>query len=1745
MLKHVEKIASLILVMALLVGIFHIGIPTAEDDVAVSNASLSGESSCNNKIDSTDFTSQDESIQQQLNEDVIYGISSNNQNAENLTSTNLNYIDEPKSDSQQIQEINPLNSRKDESFVEHNEVLVKTLDKSLLKKEKTRHLFGDWYLITCEDAAETKEKTEYFQSLSAVEKAEQNRECVLTDADEEVPNEDLNYGNDLIGAVAGKNAIIEKYGTISDAPQVVVGIIDSGIDEAHPMFKNRLLPKNKGVKYNFIYGEDIQSVYDDTGHGTHVAGIIVGATAENVKLRSYKIFKEGDDAGTAGIAEAIHTAVDDGVDVINMSLASYYRSVIIEEALKKAYDAGVVVCVSAGNDSNLSDAYVLTESQYTLSFTSINQSSNFSNFSSFGYNVDFCAPGEGIISAEAGGETTEKSGTSMAAPFGSACCATILSLQSDCSFETVATTLKNNAVDLGDSGWDMKYGHGLVNLNNIEIIPAAQMPKLSQESGYYPEGLQLVLSHANSFADIRYSTDGSFPTSDSLKYTKPLNLQSSVYLNIVAFEEGLTESWPVIKRYATDNGVIEQDFYSRRPGAINQYIGMTPSFYIPESLFGVPITFLEDDVLRKNSFVEKVYISNRIEEITSESLLGCNAKYFYIGDLVKNIDPYSLPCKPDIEVEVSEKNKNFKIIGNALYHMKNGKPHALVKYLFKAEARQVTVPDTVKYIYYGAFEQRTFPETETKLKTIYLGAGVEKLNLSLAIDNEMTFVDFDRANVIVSEDNPYFCSENGILFNKEKSVLYYRCRSAPGERVVLPDTVREIDNWAFRNNTMKEIVLNHGLKTIGQNAFIYCDNVSSITIPSTVTLLEQEALYINNDKPDVYFLGDAPRANEESETYNNTLLSDNIYIHKDAEGFDKECWDDYRDIIKVVDNLDYSKGYIEHPVENGTLKFCEASGTINGYTGNIETVEIPDEINGVPVVSVGFEAFCNCDTLKNIVFGKNLKEIERRAFLDCDNLENVVIPGNIKRIRRWAFSNAGIKTLEIQEGTEILEDYTFADLTRLEYYGVKLADSIKEIGRTVFAGEIMKEFYLPKLPESLVLAKRGAFVTAKFKDDTVLMPKNLEYTDSFVFAMDGPYSRGNITVVVPEGVPVFSRSIEAKQCTFVYQGDVYDEMATFGVFAEYKHLVSKDAKVNESLSPFCEAIEREDIADYFPGHVHEFNEEYAHNGDNHYGYDGTETSGMCTKPGCNETSTREAEHKYSAIILDGYVNIADDYDGTSKADFYKVCELCGVIGKEVFKSNLTFVYEPCVHRYSEFEITAEPNCSVTGAKCRNCQICSAVDWVILEKDPDRHNGDTVLLNFEPSSCISYGYTGDLCCADCGFVLEKGTVVKDFLKHSYTEWKTKRPATCTTKGLKQRSCWNCGHTETVETAIFKGNHQGGQKTLPEIPPTCGKDGMTQRTVCGGCGEVFYGGDLIEKNEEHNFVYVASKGVKKATPYEDGYYYTHCNVCGISSGEKYKINKVSDVKIHYIEYTGNTPKYLIAVWQGDYVIHKTYYTVEFGSNKIGATQLKITLGRMHTGTILKNVTITPPKVKGVKTTAGQGSVTVKWKKNNHCDGYRITLVKGKTTKKIIVKGKSTLKKTIYDLKKGTYKVTVDAYKTVKGKRVYTSRADESKVKISKSAPKPPTKVKSFKCTAGKGLLKLSWKKVKDADGYQVYITKRNYKKSFYVKGAGNLKKTVKGLKKGTYTIKVRAYKKVEGRTIYGKYSATVKKKIKSYK
>jgi minor extracellular serine protease Vpr len=134
---------------------------------------------------------------------------------------------------------------------------------------------------------------------------------------------------------------------------VKIAVIDTGVDFNHP----DLLgwgPDGKVIGgYNFVQEGEVPM--DHNGHGTQVAGVIaadgvVKGMAPKAKILAYKVSEDGDAVSSDLIIKAIEKAIDDGADIINISLGVNKTNAEIDEAVTKALDKEIFVVTAAGND---------------------------------------------------------------------------------------------------------------------------------------------------------------------------------------------------------------------------------------------------------------------------------------------------------------------------------------------------------------------------------------------------------------------------------------------------------------------------------------------------------------------------------------------------------------------------------------------------------------------------------------------------------------------------------------------------------------------------------------------------------------------------------------------------------------------------------------------------------------------------------------------------------------------------------------------------------------------------------------------------------------------------------------------------------------------------------------------------------------------------------------------------------------------------------------------------------------------------------------------------------------------------------------------------------------------------------------------------------------------------------------------------------------------------------------------------
>ncbi|MBA2874563.1 S8 family serine peptidase [Thermaerobacillus caldiproteolyticus] len=313
---------------------------------------------------------------------------------------------------------------------------------------------------------------------------------------------------------------IDKALQLAGKHSVTVAVIDTGLDMKHPDLKAQLLPSynaanpaNPGVK-------DL--------HGTHVAGII-GATANNgvgahginpnVKILPIDVFNGGAGASDYVIAQGILYAIEKGAKVINMSLGGYFNSPILEDAVKKAIDAGVTVVAAAGNDAT--DMYSIPASyEGVISVGATDSKNHLANFSNYGPSVDIVAPGVDVYSTvydpTKGASFAELSGTSMASPVVAGVASLILSKYPNLKPYEVEAILERTATDLGEKGYDLKYANGLVNPVAALQFNLKNLPKKEtwNDETILAKALPVQLTEKT------YTKTGSFKTPEEVHWMK-------------------------------------------------------------------------------------------------------------------------------------------------------------------------------------------------------------------------------------------------------------------------------------------------------------------------------------------------------------------------------------------------------------------------------------------------------------------------------------------------------------------------------------------------------------------------------------------------------------------------------------------------------------------------------------------------------------------------------------------------------------------------------------------------------------------------------------------------------------------------------------------------------------------------------------------------------------------------------------------------------------------------------------------------------------------------------------------------------------------------------------------------------------------------------------------------------------------------------------------------------------------------
>ena len=322
------------------------------------------------------------------------------------------------------------------------------------------------------------------------------------------PSTSLQWGLDTVNAY-------EAWDITLGTHDVLVAVLDTGIDWNHPDISANIWSDLSGYHgYNFVDDnripmDDNVNSFDDDGswnsgtyiyHGTHVAGII-GAVTDNAhgiagiaqaSLMAVKVMNDSGEGTDSMVASGIRWAVDNGADIVTMSLGVDGASTILGNAINYASTHGVVAVAASGNSGT---SYISYPAAYpsVISVGAVDSSMDRASFSNFGNDLDIMAPGVMVYSTRGGGDTYQSlSGTSTAAPFVAGVAALMLSQNPVLTPLQIGQILNSTAIDRSRTGYDTTTGWGVVNA--FSAVEEVSQPTVTLTE--YPEyaGLNATFS---------------------------------------------------------------------------------------------------------------------------------------------------------------------------------------------------------------------------------------------------------------------------------------------------------------------------------------------------------------------------------------------------------------------------------------------------------------------------------------------------------------------------------------------------------------------------------------------------------------------------------------------------------------------------------------------------------------------------------------------------------------------------------------------------------------------------------------------------------------------------------------------------------------------------------------------------------------------------------------------------------------------------------------------------------------------------------------------------------------------------------------------------------------------------------------------------------------------------------------------------------------------------------------------------
>ena len=778
----------------------------------------------------------------------------------------------------------------------------------------------------------------------------------------------------------------------------------------------------------------------------------------------------------------------------------------------------------------------------------------------------------------------------------------------------------------------------------------------------------------------------------------------------------------------------------------------------------------------------------------------------------------------------------------------------------------ITIPNKVRWVCFNAFNGCS------SLKNVTMSNGIQVIDdgafhgckslTSITIPSSVWSI-ADNAfgdcssliNIDVDKDNQTYSSQDGVLFNKDKTVLINYPIGSERTSYNIPDSVTNIGEYAFADcKNLKSIMVSNSLTHIGEYAFSGCTNLTCVTIPNSVTSIGEYAFSSCKSLTSVIIPDGVTRINES--TFRECTSLKSIIIGNGVTVIDRYAFYNCKNLICVTipnsvtvigwyvfdicssletvnykgtkaewKSIDISDenynligamikctdgiiGYAHTVIDNLEYSLVDDTATVIGYTFASQSVSIPKSVDyegyKFDVTSIGGHAFDNCTSLLSVVIPDSVTSISDGAFFDCEGLKDVYYTSTEDEWNKITIGNDN-------------ENLTNATI----HYNFEPEPSNKQTGS---CGDNVT-YSLDT--ETGVLTISG---TGKMKD----------YSGE-----DSPfYQNSNIKSVIIENGVTSIGNLAFSSCNSLIEVSLPSSIISLGVsaFSGCENLMSISIPANVAD---IQSIAFAGCKKLTSIEVDSNNENYS--SINGVLFDKNITELVCYPAGKNDASYTvpntvksfaygsfyDCENLTSVIIPSGVTSIGGASfwncknlksivipKSVTKIDLFSFngCESLKDIyytGTQDEWNNITigdgninltsatihYNFEPCIENqhnyYGEWKIIEEPTCTKVGLKQRTCSF----DGYVQKEEIPAKGHTEVVINGYAATCEKSGLTDGKKCSACGEVLEAQKEIAK-LGHSYT--KTVVEPTCTEQGYTIYKCETCGETYKDDYVKAKGH-----------------------------------------------------------------------------------------------------------------------------------------------------------------------------------------------------------------------------------------------------------------------------------------------------------------------------------------------------